>query len=161
MGQFIRFGVLSWLLILPSLCLADATVAEMWPHKCKELKQKYLTDPVLKITFSKKPVVKASVDSWYLDWQGLVLPLPQTQYDTIAISRDAEGNHAIYLGNAKKNISLTLQQHPANSETLHSGNREMTRSELTLLGYEKTPDDLSCQAGSWQQEAPVADALII
>jgi hypothetical protein len=90
-----------------------------------------------------------------------VLPLPQIRYDTITISRDTEGNNAIQLGASQRHIRLTLQQHPISDDKLHSGKRQMTRYELTLLGYEKTPDDLTCRAGSWAREAPVADALLM
>jgi hypothetical protein len=155
-----RTGYLA-LLFLPLWCQAQPSPDQVWPEKCRELKQKHLTDPILQITFGKKPNVQAQVTSWTLDWHGLLLPVPSAEYDMAAINRDAEGNYFVHLRNSKESVSLTLLQHPAMNETLHTGNREMTLYELTMLGFEKTPADLGCQPGSWAKEAPVADALIM
>jgi hypothetical protein len=149
------------LLLLPLVCQAQAAADKIWPEKCRELKQKHLTDPVLQITFGKKPSVQAKVTSWTLDWHGLLLPIPRAKYDMAAINRDAEGNYFVHLRDSKQSVSLTLLQHPAMNESVHTGNREMTLYELTMLGFEKTPADLGCQPGSWAKEAPIADALIM
>jgi hypothetical protein len=149
------------LLCLSLLCHAQASPEKIWPEKCGELKQKHLTDPVLQVTFSKKPVIQAKVTSWTLGWHGLLIPVPSSSYDVVAINRDAEGNYFVHLRDSKKSISLTLLQHPAMNETLLTGDSKMTLYELTMLGFEKTPADLKCQPGSWAREAPVADALIM
>lgn len=166
----------------PLVSAADdlsTTLAEQWPDACQELRMQLADIPWLPVVFSEKPVPKFKTPVWKLLWQGIPIPVPAISYNEMYLIQDTTGEVYFFLKNQKgvvlqaiKHLNPPLTKSALGDvapQTLAKEDKAMkyffggpvSNAEVTILGYEKTLDDLTCVKKDWQQEGGTAIALIL
>ncbi|MGR3276178.1 hypothetical protein ACSYAD_13805 [Acaryochloris marina NIES-2412] len=157
----------------------------IWPQHCQKLRQELSQQPGGKITYQPLPKDRASQPSWKLNWYGRQIPIPAIQYTDVLVIRDKDDSSVLLKGQiADQTASVVLSRSPkiepmvdifaeiADSGTAQNSSEGIALTQklfggpvsveqLSDLGYRHTLADITCDKANWQEEVPIALALII
>lgn len=157
-----------------------------WPQRCQAIKKDLSQQPAVKITYDPLPQDVAITSSWKLNWFGRQIPVPAIQYTDVFVMHNEDQHSLVFKGQIEGQTTLVMLGRSVNSEfepivdifaeIADSGKAEnssegtaltkelfggpVTLERLTDLGYRHTLADLTCDQANWQEEVPIAVALI-
>jgi len=166
---------------LHSQCKTHYTFRDGIP--CKTFMQEYLSADFLDVTFSERPEVCHDNNFWVFTWNGIDVILPPVTFEHVFLSKDLGGRYFIHLtaGNdirisllANKNDKfedvfavsdigepgmITTAEGIAATQAMYGG--AIRFSELMMLAYESTPEEITCCAEKVDEERGKVVALIM
>jgi hypothetical protein len=159
-----------------------------WPARCQALKQEFSQQPQLSLTYQPRPEKVNIQSSWSLNWFEQRVPIPAISYSDVSILKTSDQSYVVLMVGQIQGqpVKILLGRHedtpamedvfatesdPSNeTETISEQGKALTQqlfggaveiSKITDLGYRHTPAALSCAGERWQEEAPIAIALIL
>ncbi len=145
---------------------------EHWDKTCRLAREVLAQSPASHQTFELPPEA-VGAPFWAMQWREVTIPVPATVYKRLRIYRDARHGKPTFFLHADA-LSLLVGVHPPSPMDRAvpglpaAESREATRAlyggpvsfqELTLKGFQNTPEDIACEPGRWKTEIPVAVAL--
>ncbi|RFA27002.1 hypothetical protein CAI21_15735 [Alkalilimnicola ehrlichii] len=170
---------------------APADYAAAWPQRCVELKRDLGDEPSLAVTLSDPAAVpQTPQEAWVLNVGGFAVPVPPAAYDRLLIRSKgqfqgarlddvlmlvAPTGHSVFIGlmpgfetteDAFATVDWTQESGPRSTKagkqaTAAIWGGPVSFAEMAWAGYLGAPDDLSCRADRWQDEARLAFGLIL
>lgn len=150
---------------------------------CTRFMQEHLSDGFLGVTFSQRPAVSAGKNFWILTWNGIEVPLPRTAYEHVFFFKGSAGGYNVHL-TAGDHFQISLIEnrnelyadvfavanpHDRSSETTMEGiaatkalfGGAVRFSELMMLAYASTPEEITCCKATHAEEMRTVVALIM
>lgn len=175
-----RLGLI--LLVLPAACATTGSTpqyAKQWPKACKKLKDR-LRSPAASARSVPLPPREAERDPWMISLGSLSASLPEDRY-VLSVSRSGRSGESLsILLRAAQQMVLLIKDPPsppledvfakvgqlapgqqAKKHTLKLFGKAPTVHDLAEMGYQHSPDELSCSAKTADREIPVAISLIL
>ena len=157
----------------------------IWPQRCQKLKEELSQQPGVNVTYQPLPKDIVRQPSWKLTWYGRQIPLPAIQYTDVLVIQNKDNSLLLLEGQiAGQTASIALSRFPkaepladifteyvgpgkaqtssdgiALTQKLFGG--PVSLEQLSAIGYRHTLADVTCDEAKWQEEVPIAIALII
>lgn len=168
--------------MIPAIACSQDGAPPDWAEQCATLRAEGATDASLRSTYQDWPADVSAPTAWQLTYRGLHVTIPVANYDRASLSRSPSGwsvivqdqaQHIIVHGSAMEDTAmsdvfgaaspggavLTTDEGIALTETLFGG--PVTISRLMDLGFEHTPETLTCASEAWRSELGVAVAVTL
>lgn len=145
--------------------------------------QEHLSADFLNVTFTERPEVSHDNNFWVFTWNGIDVILPPAAFEHVFLFKDSDGRYLLHLAAADDiRISLLANKNDAFEDVFavsDIGEPEMITtaegiaatkamyggavrfSELMMLAYESTPEEITCCAERGEEEMGKVVALIM
>ncbi|MFH2046517.1 MAG: hypothetical protein ABIK92_15365 [Pseudomonadota bacterium] len=164
-----------------SVSAGQKQYSPLWNPNCEKLK-KELSGQNLNIVFTEKQIIKNKQKHWVLYWHGIEVLIPQAEYKDVYVLVNKRNQYELMLRTIDNIlISLMITEHKPQNDifskdsgdkipVLNIENMRQTEamygepvkvSDLMLLAYETTPDQLTCKEENRIKETAIAIALIL